>query len=130
NYKAQLEPDGSDFFSNSLYIAECMTRILDKEAYQRWFDNFLSMQDIQHLCQTPVVSDRMDYLITHLDGLMFTRAWNLLNISQHLSYQHHARDLMINHAHQLIDTAVDNLDKGNYGGEHWLASFAVYALTR
>jgi hypothetical protein len=28
-----------------------------------------------------------------------------------------------------LATALPNIVSGNYGGEHWLASFAVYALT-
>lgn len=33
NLPAHLEPDGSDFFSPSLYIAELMTKILNKKDY-------------------------------------------------------------------------------------------------
>jgi hypothetical protein len=28
-----------------------------------------------------------------------------------------------------LKAAMDNLSSGDYAGEHWLASFALYALT-
>lgn len=130
NYKAMLEPDGSDFFSNSLFISDAMTRILSPQDYRKWFDSFLNSEDIAHLSSEVIISDRMDYQITHLDGLMFSRAWNLHNIAQHLGQSDPRYKLMREKADILIQKAISNLDKGNYGGEHWLASFAVYALTR
>jgi hypothetical protein len=33
-------------------------------------------------------------------------------------------------ARRLLDAALPHVTGGNYGGEHWLASFAVYALSQ
>ena len=37
---AYLEPDGADFFSPSLMIADLMTRVLDTRGFDIWFKRF------------------------------------------------------------------------------------------
>lgn len=124
-----LEPDGADFFSPSLSIADLMSRIYDQKTYGKWLKGFLEKRSVQRLCEVPHVSDRSDYQITHLDGLMFTRAWTMRRIIKHIPKKHAYYQPFAQAEEVLLQTALDNLDKGNYGGTHWLASFAVYALT-
>lgn len=129
NTPAYLEPDGADFFSPSLSIADLMTRILDKEAYRLWIEKFFELRSLEQLVIMPHVSDRMDYQITHLDGLMLSRAWNMQRIIKHLPKEHPINRQFRPAADRFLKEALSNMDKGNYGGSHWLASFAVYALT-
>ncbi len=126
---AYLEPNGSDFFSPSLCVADLMSRIYQPKKFQQWLQHYFQKRSIQRLCELPHVSDRNDYQITHLDGLCFSRAWNMRRITKHLPKQSPLRKTFFVASEKMLQTALDNLGKGNYGGSHWLASFAVYALT-
>lgn len=122
------EPDGSDFFSPSLMEADLMRKVLDKTAFNTWFNQWLSNESLLHLTQLPFVSDRTDLQIVHLDGLCFSRSWCMAGIANQLPLTDKRRTLLlrssITHLRQSLNTVVS----GNYGGEHWLASFAVLAL--
>lgn len=124
---AHLEPDGSDFFSPSLQIADLMRRILDKEKFAAWFDAFYTSQGIGRISQIPVVSDLNDFQTVHLVGLSFSRAWCMKGIATALPDGHAARLHFIQTAQKLLNNALPLVFEGNYGGSHWLASFAVMA---
>jgi hypothetical protein len=125
---AYLEPDGTDFFSPSLEIADLMRRILQKEAFVQWLDAFYEERSIQQICTLPTVSDRSDYQIVHLDGLSFTRAWCMKGIAQQLPEGHKWKKLFTDKANEFLTKTLPNVSTENYGGGHWLASFAVYAM--
>ena len=38
------------------------------------------------------------------------------------------RQILLKSAAQHLKASLPNIASGSYGGEHWLASFAVYAL--
>jgi hypothetical protein len=38
------------------------------------------------------------------------------------------RKMLLTSSNNHLENALPNVVSGNYGGEHWLASFAVYAL--
>jgi hypothetical protein len=40
------------------------------------------------------------------------------------------KNLLLRAAARHLAASLPNVVSGNYGGEHWLASFAVYALAR
>jgi len=125
---AYLEPDGSDFFSPSLLAADLMRRIYEPKAFTKWFDSYYDKSSLLHLLELPVVSDRTDYQIVHLDGLAFSRAWCLKGIANHLYRQPAKTKLLNEKATFLIESTLPNITHDNYGGSHWLASFAFYAL--
>ncbi|HLN55204.1 MAG TPA: DUF2891 family protein, partial [Bacteroidales bacterium] len=77
----------------------------------------------------PVVSDRTDYMIVHLDGLTLSRAWCMKGLSRALPQNSSTGRLFAKTSDIFIEQALPNVLNGNYGGEHWLASFAVYALS-
>ncbi|MBY0507416.1 MAG: DUF2891 domain-containing protein [Bryobacteraceae bacterium] len=124
------EPDGTDFLSPSLEVADLMRRVLPAAEFPAWFNRYLSPAGLANLVQAPQVSDRSDYQIVHLDGLSLSRAWCLAGIAQALPKSSARRTKLETAAKQLLDGALPHVTAGNYGGEHWLASFAVYALTR
>jgi hypothetical protein len=128
NVPAYFEPDGSDFFSPSLEAADLMRRIYDPQTFTKWFDNYYEERSIARLLELPVVSDRKDYQIVHLDGLAFSRAWCLKGIASHLYQQPAKSELFKAKAADFIKNALPNISHDNYGGSHWLASFAFYAL--
>lgn len=128
NAPANWEPNGSDFLSPSLIEADLMRRVLTNTEFVTWFDKFLPYNSIEHLTQLPVVSDRNDYQIVHLDGLCFSRSWCMRGIANCLPTTDKRKALLLQSAKQHLDTGLANITEGGYGGEHWLASFAIYAL--
>ncbi len=124
------EPDGSDFLSPSLEEADLMRRILPVKEFRLWLNNYISLQSMQHLTKLPVVSDRTDLQIVHLDGLCFSRSWCMNSIAAALPVTDKRKKLLQHAAIAHLQAALPNVVSGNYGGEHWLASFAVLALTK
>jgi hypothetical protein len=107
--------------------ADLMSRILDGTEYTSWLEGFLpGISDPRKFNLQPAeVTDRSDPKIVHLDGLNLSRAWNLFHISQALGQSGiHLLEPALEH----LEAALPHIASGNYEGEHWLASFAVYAL--
>jgi hypothetical protein len=75
------------------------------------------------------VIDRTDFQIVHLDGLTLSRAWCMKGLAGALPEKHSTGKLFAKTSKMFIDQSLPNVLSGNYGGEHWLASFAVYALS-
>ena len=129
NAPAIWEPDGSDFLSPSLEEADLMRRVLSPAEFTSWFHNFFSLEGLEHLTILPVVSDRTDLQIVHLDGLSFSRSWCMKGLAAALPVTDPRKKLLQQSSIHHLSTALPNVVSGHYGGEHWLASFAVYALT-
>ncbi len=125
---AYLEPDGSDFFSPSLEIADLMRRILPQKEFVRWLNKFYDNKSIANISQIPVISDINDFQTVHLVGLSFSRAWSMKGISKSLPKNHPLKEKFSSTSKRFLENALPLLFQGNYGGDHWLASFAVYAL--
>ena len=126
---AAWEPNGSDFLSPSLEEADLMRRVLSPKQFLIWFNGFFSLKGLQHLTVLPVVSDRTDLQIVHLDGLSFSRSWCMKGLANALPLNDPRRKLLLRSSLKHLQTALPHVISGEYGGEHWLASFAVYALT-
>ncbi|MBX3378926.1 MAG: DUF2891 domain-containing protein [Phycisphaeraceae bacterium] len=125
------EPDGSDFLSSGLIEVECMRRVLPASEFVPWLDRFLpklSEQEPRTLFTPAFVSDRTDGQITHLDGLNLSRAWCWRAMAAALPESDPRRALTTS-AYQIhLDAALPHVT-GDYMGEHWLATFAMLALT-
>ncbi len=128
NAPAVWEPNGSDFLSPSLQEACLMQRILSPAAFIPWLNGFLSLSDIKHLTILPVVSDRKDLQIVHLDGLSLSRSWCMKKLADALPEKDARKKILLRSAVQHLAAALPQVVSGEYSGEHWLASFAVYAL--
>lgn len=126
---AYLEPDGSDFFSPSLQIADLMRRVLPQAEFQKWLTRFYTRQSLDNLDLMPVISDINDYQTVHLVGLSLTRAWCMKGVAAALPANHKLRKRFTASADRFLAHALPLVFQGNYGGDHWLASFAVYALS-
>lgn len=124
------EPNGSDFLSPTLEEANLMQRVLPKQQFINWFNNWMNNTALQHLTKLPVVSDRNDYQIVHLDGLCFSRSWCMKGIASRLPSTDKRKKILLQSATKHLQVSLPNIASGSYGGEHWLASFAVYALTQ
>lgn len=126
---AYLEPDGSDFFSPSLEIAELMSRILPQKEFEKWLNQFYEKRSLENIEQIPIISDVNDYQTVHLVGLSFSKAWAMKNIINALPEKNSIRKQFEISREKFIDNSLPIIFQGNYGGDHWLASFAVYAIT-
>jgi hypothetical protein len=128
NAPSNWEPDGTDFLSPSLEEADLMRRVLDAKQFIAWFNNWIQPLGLQHLTKLPVVSDRTDLQIVHLDGLCFSRSWCMKGIAKQLPATDKRKQILLRSAIRHMNASLPNVASGSYGGEHWLASFAVYAL--
>ena len=132
DYPAAWEPGGDDFFSPCLMEADLMRRVLPAVEFQEWFGKFvpdLQHDDMNSILQPAIVSDRSDPKIVHLDGLNLSRAWCMAGIIEALLQDDLRRGVLIDSMWRHASDALAHITSGNYEGEHWLASFAVYTLS-
>lgn len=125
------EPSGDDFLSPALMEAECLRRMLDPPAFRTWFAAFLpdaAMSLPATLFAPATVSDRTDGKIAHLDGLNLSRAWCWRSIAAALASTDPVRAVAHDAAERHLAASRPHV-AGDYMGEHWLASFALLALT-
>jgi hypothetical protein len=74
------------------------------------------------------VTDRSDPQLVHLDGLNLSRAWCMRSIASVLPKDDPARKVLVEAAGRHAEAALGHVASGDYAGEHWLATFAVYLL--
>jgi hypothetical protein len=125
-----FEPSGDDFLSPMLVEAECMRRLLPEPEFRAWFDAFLPHlegREPRALFAPATVSDRSDGKIAHLDGLNLTRAWCMRALADALGGD--PRAAVLNAAADAHMTDALKHVAGDYMGEHWLATYAVLALS-
>jgi hypothetical protein len=129
---AGWEPGGDDFLSPSLVEADLMRRVLGAGEFPSWFENFLpglSEGKYKNLLAPADVTDRADPKIVHLDGLNLSRAWCMRGIAGALPEDSPLRDLLVRAAVRHAEATLSHVASGDYAGEHWLATFAVYMLS-
>lgn len=123
---AGWEPGGNDFFSPCLIEADLMRRVYvgNKGDFARWFEAFLP--EIPPTLLAPAtVSDRSDGQLAHLDGLNLSRAWCFFSLARSLSNN----GVLLKSAKDHLEAGLVHVASGSYAGEHWLATFAAYALS-
>ncbi len=128
----EWEPGGSDFLSPCFEEANLMRRVLPVDTFQIWLDRFfpnLDQMKPDRLFQPAYVADRSDPQIVHLDGLNLSRAWCMMGIASILPDESSTRNILIQSADNHIQASLPHISSGNYEGEHWLGSFAVYTLS-
>ncbi len=129
---AGWEPGGTDFLSPCLVEADLMRRVLPPAEFPAWLRRFLpelARGGPRSLLAPAVVTDRSDPLLVHLDGLNLSRAWCMKSIAAVLPADDPARRVLTDSAGAHAKAALRHVQSGDYMGEHWLASFAVYLLT-
>jgi hypothetical protein len=125
NCPMNWEPGGFDFLSPCLEEAALMKRVLTINEFKKWIDNFLpQLKDKYFKLETGIVSDRSDGKLVHLDGLNFSRAWDLNKIAEGLPEFYHLKGIANTH----INYSLPSVAGDNYEGGHWLGTFAIYAL--
>ncbi len=130
------EPGGDDFLSPALVEVECMRSVFadgaeGPGAFVGWLDGFLpgfARREPKTLFEPAFVSSRDDGKIVHLDGLNLSRAWCLRALASGLDRADPRRALALETARVHLDASLRHVT-GDYMGEHWLATFAVLALS-
>ncbi|HEX8285484.1 MAG TPA: DUF2891 domain-containing protein [Pyrinomonadaceae bacterium] len=129
---AAWEPGGDDFLSSSLVEADLMRRVLGREEFARWFEDFLPGVEEgrpANLFEPADVTDRSDPKIVHLDGLNLSRAWCMWSVASALPEGSPRAAVLARAAERHADATLPHVTSGDYAGEHWLATFAVYMLS-
>jgi len=126
----QYEPIGWDFLSSSLVEADLMRRILDEDKFLKWFNKFLPDLDSKASIIKPVKVKLDELMKFHMVGLNISRAWCLGSIGDYLPEGHEYKPLFIESAEKHAKAGMKQAFVKEYGGSHWLLSFALYLFTR
>ena len=111
----RYEPSLDDFLSPTLVEAALMKEVMDAGEFSAWLERF-APDGLGGLAEPPTITDRADPKQSHLDGLCLSRAWCFQRLGDSAAGQ------------PLLGAALQHVT-GDYAGEHWLASFAVLALS-
>jgi len=115
------EPSGYDFLSPCLQEIDIMRKVLNDAKFDQWLKEFMPDLERRKLdLEAGKIKDRSDGKLVHLDGLNFSRAWCLYPLRQN----ENAQELANYH----LKYSLDKITDGDYAGQHWLASFALYAF--
>jgi hypothetical protein len=128
HYPAAYEPGNSDFLSPGLMEAVLQQAVLRPDAFSAWWERFEpAAADLAHWLSPVAVSDRSDPQTVHLDGLNLSRAWCWSRLAPGLPERLRGPAATAYSAH--LAASLDEAISGHYVGTHWLASFALLALT-
>ncbi len=127
----EYEPIGWDFLSPTLTEADLMRRVLDENEYVEWLDEFLPYHDKldYNTFLEPIKVDLDELMKFHLVGLNLSKAWCLKGIASSLPENHRYTDLMLDSSKKHAEEGLKQAFSEDYGGSHWLLSFALYLFT-
>ncbi|GIZ52870.1 DUF2891 domain-containing protein [Noviherbaspirillum aridicola] len=127
-YPAAYEPGGEDFLSPGLVEAALMLRLVDGCSFADWWHVFRPAQEALGAWLLPVdVDDRSDARLSHLDGLNLSRAWCWRLLLPEMPAELRPAVEKAIDAH--LAASLPHVAHGPYVGTHWLASFALLALS-
>jgi hypothetical protein len=129
-YPFNYEPSGQDFFSSGLNEADLMRRVLAQGKFVAWLDAFFphDLDDPKQFVTPVEVSDVTDGKLVHLAGLNLSRAWCMQGIAKALPAGDPRAAILTQSAREHAKIGFSYVFSGHYEGEHWLATFAIYAL--
>lgn len=127
NCPMSWEPSGSDFLSPCFEEANLMSKVLKPEEFRSWLVDFLpGLEKADYTLEPGIVTDRKDGQLVHLDGLNFSRAWCIYGIMSKIPGYDHLNQIAADHIRHSLPELVGD----SYEGGHWLASFALLALSK
>lgn len=128
-----MEPSGHDFLSPCLGAADLMRRVLPPDQFAEWLGRSLPTipsNGFAGWLPVAAATDRHDGKLVHLDGLNLSRAWMLDGIESGLPEKDLRRAALRAAAQSHAEAGLASVSADDYAGGHWLASFAVYLVTR
>ena len=125
NIPASWEPEGDDFLSPSLMVADLMRRVLPPNEFNSWFARFMPELPI-NLSYPAKVTAREDPTGVHLDGLNLSRGWCMFSVAAALEPESTMALQLKEAAYRHAESALPQVVTENYMGTHWLATFAIY----
>jgi len=131
-YPAEFEPSGHDFLSPALTEAVLMSRLLGSDEFASWLQLFLPALDVsqpRQLFAPAVVSDASEGHIAHLHGLNASRAWCWRELARNLPAGDPRIPPAVSAATIHLEAALPHVTGSEYMVEHWLAAYAVLALS-
>jgi hypothetical protein len=132
DWPVRFEPSAEDFLSPGLMEAALMVRVLPERERGHWLGRFLpdwTEDGIGRWLEPATVPDRSDARLVHLDGLNLSRAWCWRRIARALPLEDERRAIAARAATLHLEASLGEATGSDYVAEHWLASFAVLALT-
>jgi Protein of unknown function (DUF2891) len=132
DYPGGYEPSGTDFLSPALTEAELMSRLLAQQEFGDWLAGFLpgtAEGEPATLFTPAVVSDASDGQIAHLHGLNASRAYCWRRIAESLPDGDLRIEPALTAAREHLASALPHVVGDHYMVEHWLAAYAVLALS-
>ncbi len=132
DYPGGYEPSGYDFLSPALTEAELMSRLLAQPEFADWLAAFLpgiADGEPASLFIPAVVSDASDGQIAHLHGLNASRAYCWRRLAESLPEGDARIAPALAAAGTHLNAALPHVRGDDYMVEHWLAAYAVLALT-
>jgi hypothetical protein len=132
DYPGGYEPSGTDFLSPALTEAELMSRLLAQREFGDWLAGFLpgiTEGEPAALFAPAVVSDASDPQIAHLHGLNASRAYCWRRVAESLPDGDVRIEPALAAARQHLAAALPHVIGDDYMVEHWLAVYAVLALS-
>lgn len=124
------EPSGEDFLSPTLTQAHLTARILHADALATWIGRVLPAAGgpgTPPLSTVPEVGDPSDPKLVHLRGLALSRAWSWRAVADALPDGDDRVDPIRAAAQGLVEASLPHVVSDDYGGDHWLVSFAILA---
>jgi Protein of unknown function (DUF2891) len=131
-WAARFEPSGHDFLSPALTEAELMARLLPTSEFATWLSEFLpGIEDREPatLFTPAIVSDAREGQIAHLHGLNASRAWCWRRLAESLPPGDARIGPAVDAASTHLAAALPHVTGSDYMVEHWLAAYAVLAMT-
>ncbi|MFW6083428.1 MAG: DUF2891 domain-containing protein [Thermoplasmatota archaeon] len=127
----EYEPTGWDFLSPILTEADLMRRVLDENEYVRWFEDFLpDLSKPDHTQFLEPIKVELDELMKyHLIGLNLSKAWCMNGIAAIIPVDHQYKNILKDSAEKHAKEGLKQAFSEDYGGSHWLLSFALYLFT-
>jgi len=126
-YPAAYEPGGDDFLAAGMIEAVLMRKVINSCSYSDWWEQFAPPPSIAPWLGQVAVADSRDGKIVHLHGVNLTRAWCWRVLATELPQDEAAR------AHEAarvqFAASLPAALEGDYVATHWLASFALLALS-
>ena len=108
-----------------------MRRVLPQQEFEKWLGSFtprLSEQLTDGTIAPVSVSDVSDPKLVHLAGLNLHRAWCLQSVATALRDDHPLREPLVASAQSHLNAGLAYINSGHYEGDHWLATFGLYAI--